>query len=384
MDQWVQRRTTLSAHLVGLGRFLRSKGFALGPAEMADALRALETLSPFAETSLLKNSLKAVWVKNRRQWLQFDELYTYYWDQIKKGQDAKIKEEQEEKAKSNQKSKAPSFEALKQWLHGNREQEVKEVAGYSTGESVATKDFSQFTAQDLREMELLMQRLRYLLNRRKSRRKTSDHRPQQPDIRSTLRKYLRSGGQWMEWQYRKAKPQRTNMILICDVSQSMDLYSQWLVQFMYAFQQTYRRLETFVFSTSLFRITEALRQTEFRTALDDLTEQVPGWSGGTRIGPSLQDFIERYGDRLVNRDTVVVILSDGWDAGDLPALERSLSWLRRKSGRLVWLNPLAGRPGYVPATAGMKAALPYLDVFAPAHNLDSLRAVLPLLQPKQR
>lgn len=152
----------------------------------------------------------------------------------------------------------------------------------------------------------------------------------------------------------------------------MDLYSQFLLQFSYAFQQNYRRIETFTFSTDLQRITPLLRGLDFQTALEGLQQQPLGWSGGTRIGVSLASLCQNY-RRLLTRQTIVIILSDGMDTGEIDLLSMSMHTIHRRVARVIWLNPLAGRPGYTPSARGMEAALPYIDVFASAHNVDSLR-----------
>jgi uncharacterized protein with von Willebrand factor type A (vWA) domain len=154
----------------------------------------------------------------------------------------------------------------------------------------------------------------------------------------------------------------------------MDLYSRFLLQFLYALQGTVARVETFVFSTRLRRITGLLQQGEYAEALRGLAAEVHDWSGGTRIGESLAAFNREYPE-MVDGRTVVVILSDGWDTGEPALLDEEMRTLRLRSRKLVWLNPLLGSPDYQPLTQGMQAALPHVSVFAPAHNLVSLRAL---------
>jgi hypothetical protein len=154
----------------------------------------------------------------------------------------------------------------------------------------------------------------------------------------------------------------------------MDLYSRFLLQFLYALQHAFARVETFAFSTRLVRITEALAREEYRSALDALARSETGWSGGTRIGASIAAFATAW-PRLIDRRTVVIVLSDGWDTGEPEVLGDALRQIHRRAGRVVWLNPLLGSPSYKPLTRGMQAALPHVDVFAPAHNLASLAAL---------
>jgi uncharacterized protein with von Willebrand factor type A (vWA) domain len=164
----------------------------------------------------------------------------------------------------------------------------------------------------------------------------------------------------------------------------MDLYSRFLIQFIYALQHALGQVETLVFSTSLTRITEAMSEDDLRQALDEVARRVPDWSGGTKIGASLRTFLDRYGAALLTPRTVVIVISDGWDTGDIEILGAAMADLRRRIGRMIWLNPLLGSPGYEPICQGMRAALPYVDVFASAHNLESLRQLEKHLAVRRR
>jgi uncharacterized protein with von Willebrand factor type A (vWA) domain len=194
------------------------------------------------------------------------------------------------------------------------------------------------------------------------------------DLRRTLRRSMQSGGEPIELWRRDRKPRKTRIVALCDVSGSMDLYSRFLLQFLYALQGSVARVESFVFSTSLRRTTEALREHSFGHALKALSAEAHDWSGGTRIGECLATFNADF-ERLLDGRTVFVILSDGWDTGDPALLSEAMETIRGRCRRLIWLNPLLGSPGYEPLTEGMLAALPHVSVFASAHNLASLRAL---------
>jgi hypothetical protein len=185
---------------------------------------------------------------------------------------------------------------------------------------------------------------------------------------------LKTGGELIELSYKERKPKRTKLVVICDVSGSMDIYSRLLLQFVYGLQNSFAKVETFVFSTSLSRITGHLKNKTYQRALERLSSNVEGWSGGTRIGASLAAFNAEW-LRRIDRRTIVIILSDGWDIGEPEQLVKEISQLKTRAGRLVWLNPLLGSPSYQPMTRGMQAALPFISVFAPAHDLASLRAL---------
>ena len=183
-------------------------------------------------------------------------------------------------------------------------------------------------------------------------------RGEQVSLRRTLREAMKTGGELSTLSYRERKLRRTRLVILADVSGSMDLYARLLLQFLYALQNAFTRVETFVFATRLSRVTDELRAPGYRAALGELSARVQDWSGGTRIGESLAAFVDGW-PRLVDRRTVVVVLSDGWETGDPEVLGEALSTLHRRAGRLVWLNPLLGSPGYEPLTKGMQAALPH-------------------------
>ena len=241
-----------------------------------------------------------------------------------------------------------------------------------------TKDFSEFSNEELEEISRLARRMVRRLARRPSRRWRPVKRGHRVNLRRSLRLSLKTGGELIELAYKERRPKRTKLVVICDVSGSMDIYSRLLLQFVYGLQNSFAKVESFVFATSLARITGDLKNKTYKRALDRLSANVRGWSGGTRIGASLSMFNDQW-LRRVDKRTVVIILSDGWDTGEPEKLAAALSLLRRRAGRLIWLNPLLGSADYAPVTRGMQAALPFINVFAPAHDLASLRALEPHL-----
>lgn len=373
MPDFLQRHTSLSANLLAFCRHLRQKGFTIGPLESSVMLQALEEVAPFHDPTLFQHTLRATLARTRREQELFDQIFPAYWKELEKAVDSKIAKDQQPR-KPATRPQTPSLQALKSWLNGKPAEDEIELAVYSTQESSSRKDFSIFTALELQEITQLILLLARRMARQRSRRKERAHAANLLDLRSTMRKNLRRGGELIDLAKFKPRQQKNQLILLCDVSKSMDLYSQFLIQFVYAFQQLGQRVETFVFSTSLQRITNLLRQSNYRQVLDELSENVPGWSGGTRIGASFTQFVAQY-SRLLHGHSTVLILSDGCDTGELDMLEESLRRISKKAERVIWLNPLAGRPGYAPTVRGMKIALDYVDVFAPLHNLENLRAL---------
>ncbi len=291
----IQKRTELSQNILGLCRFLRAKGMTIGPGEVKDALEGL-TLIDFSSREQLRWVLRTILAKSQAQQLIFDKHYAEYWDQLEKGVDSKIKEGDSEKRSSlsdNKPGSQLSLQSLKDWLYGNQKEEEEEMASYSASTIITQKDFSAFTDDELQEVMHLIESIAQKLALEKQRR-YKQGRKGLFDIRNTVRANLRRGGEWLHLVHKHPKKRKLKLVLICDVSKSMDLYSQFLVQFLYGFQQVFRQIETFVFSTYLHRVTEELQRGTFRDAWLRIAEQVPDWSGGTRIGASLDELIQRY------------------------------------------------------------------------------------------
>ncbi|MGH2354923.1 MAG: vWA domain-containing protein, partial [Chloroflexota bacterium] len=186
-----------------------------------------------------------------------------------------------------------------------------------------------------------------------------------------------TGGETLSWAQRRRKLKPRPLVLICDVSGSMERYTRLLLQFLHTVSHgTGATVETFVFSTRLTRVTPSLKRRRVEDALDRVTQDVADWSGGTRTGEALAVFNRTWARRVLGRGAVALIISDGWDRGDVQQLDREMARLRRTSYRLMWLNPLLGSPNYRPLTRGMQAALPYLDDFLPVHNLNSLETLV--------
>ncbi len=369
------RHTELSANVVKFCRYLRHQNFQIGPAEEGDALKALGAIS-FDDPDNFRQILKSVLARNLQQLKDFDDLYETYWGELAKAVDSKIKlggteSSSKNKPPDNQK-RPPSIQVIKNWLYGGKSDEVVEMAGYSPVEMLTRKDFSAFSMEELVEMMQLIRLLSRSLATQNSRRFAPSNSTRQFDLRQTLRSNMRRGGEILHLAFRQPKLRKAKIILLCDVSKSMDLYSRFLIQFMYGFQKGYHKMETFVFSTSLHRVTKQLRNHDFGKALEGLAAYVPNWSAGTKIGASLQSFLDDYSSKFLDSQTIVLLLSDGWDTGELETLEESMRRIHRKANKVIWLNPLAGNPNYQPSAGGMKVAMPYIDVFAPAHNLESM------------
>lgn len=350
-------------------RLLRTQQFRVTTAEVMDALRAVMRVD-VGDRGDFRLALRSVLSSSPTEWDTFDQLFDLYWGQqeLEESEDEAGQDEGPQLLQDNQQQQMAMESAESE--EGEGEEEAQ-AAVYSPVEVLAGKDFSDFKSDEMEALARAIVIIAQKLATRQSRRMKIARKSPRIDLRRSVRRNLRYGGVILEFTRKKRRIRKPRLVLICDVSRSMDQYSRFLLQFIYAFQHVLGRVESFVFSTHLSRVTEYFRMSDIQEALDRISKEVPDWSGGTRIGQSLQSFNERFGLYLDSR-TIVIMLSDGLDTGDAELLEEQMEVLRRRARKVIWLNPLLGSPEYRPLARGMSAALPYIDVFAPAHNLASL------------
>jgi uncharacterized protein len=355
-------------------------GVVVTPSEAIDAVTTLDLidLEDRQETYL---SLRSVLASRVEDFPVFEELFEGFWSRLGQNPQPRKVFEREALFSSSQQTRLssglPRQKAvfLEHWGGTeSRDTEPIKLPGASNLESAAEKDFSLFEADEIEEVSRLARRIVKRLARIPSRRWKPVRRGPRVNLRRTLRQSLRTGGELVELSFKRRKQKKTRLVVLSDVSGSMDLYSRVFLQFVYGLQNSFARVETLVFSTSLERITGHLKDRTYEQALEQLAINVRGWSGGTLIGSSIAAFNSGWPE-LVDKRTIVIILSDGWDTGEPEELGAALAELKRRAGKLIWLNPLMGSPAYQPLVRGMQAALPHIDVFAPLHNLASLRAL---------
>jgi uncharacterized protein len=257
-------------------------------------------------------------------------------------------------------------------------EESLELALASQAELLRTKSFARCSREELAQLAQLMARVHVAVPLRHSRRRVPARRGS-PDLRRTLRRSFRTDGEPLERAWRRRHRRRRRLVLLLDVSGSMADYSRALVMFAHAALRADRRFEAFCFGTRLTRVTWALTGGDANEALERAAAEVVDWEGGTRIGESLKRFLDDFGHGGMARGAVVVLCSDGLDVGDPELLREQMARLSRLAHRVVWVNPLSEDPAYEPLARGMKAALPYVDVFTSGHNLVSLEALGELL-----
>ncbi len=249
--------------------------------------------------------------------------------------------------------------------------ETVDLRTYSATESLREKDFARLTVEEFEQARAMLAKLRWTPGFRLSRRWESGA-GRDPDLRRLLRSALRGPGEALAIPSRGRKVKRRPIVLLCDISGSMERYTRMLLQFVHSISEGFERVEAFLFATRLTRITLEMRSSRMDHTFARLPSRVPDWSGGTRIGDALRVFNLDWARRVLGHGPVVLLISDGWDRGDPAVLSLEIARLQRSCHRLIWLNPLLGSPEYEPLTRGMQAALPYVDDFLPVHNLASL------------
>jgi uncharacterized protein with von Willebrand factor type A (vWA) domain len=368
----------LSRCIVEFCRFASDSGLSGGVKETIVAVQSAAAVG-LVDREIFKCALRSALCSCKQDWELFDGLFECFWAADGPHADSQFPNTRTfgEKRRMN-----PQPSAVRPVLFGlgsspaqSSEDTGRAMAGASSAEQLKKTDFSAVPQQDLAALERIALRLLRRMSLRLSRRLQAGQPGGQLDLRRTIRRNISRGGEPMQRLYRWKKPRPSPLVVMLDISGSMNLYSLFFARFAHSLQQCFRRMSTFVFSTHLLEITDTLKTRDLHAAFEALSRQASGWSGGTKIGESLAEFNRRQARRKLTRDTLLVILSDGWDTGEPEVLARELRNIRSRVRKLIWLNPLLGLADYQPATRAMKAVLPYIDVFAPAHNLESLLAL---------
>jgi uncharacterized protein len=307
-------------------------------------------------------------------WALFDRLFDEHWD----GAPASKSTLSHHRALREQRGAAQwKWDGKKVTLEIEEAQDG-DTPSYSPEAMLRRKPFEDLTAGELAAMERLIARLAPRLATRRSRRLVPTHGRGQVDLRRSFRRAI-GGSDLLRLARRARKVEEPKLILLFDTSGSMDSHARLFLAFAFALRRVVKRVDVFAFNTSLVRVTRMIAPVDIARTLGRLAAGVPDWSGGTRIGACLAEFVGQYDQTLVDRHTAVVIVSDGLDHGDAALLQKSMRRLRERAGKIIWLNPLLGDARYRPETEGMRAALPFVDRFAPAHNLEALEQLILLV-----
>jgi uncharacterized protein with von Willebrand factor type A (vWA) domain len=367
-------------NLMAFARALKQLGVKVSLSQVLDTSRAVEHVD-LAEKADFRSLLRANMISQKEDFPAFDLLFDCFWRELSY---ERVPMETMQIEGTPTESQAPEGGDEEGGLEeATAETIAKEnlplenldefsVPTYSPQELMNRKDFSEMSVEESRAIARAILLIATKIATQISRRKKIGRRGNTVDPRWTMRRSMKHGGELIDLVRRKRRIKKTKVVLLCDVSGSMDCYSRFLIQFMYGLQNELWGVETFVFSTSLSRITHLIRTKDIVNALEKISGSILGWSGGTNIGRSLHTFNRDFAPSMVTHRTIIVVISDGWDRGDVSLLEREMQDLKRRCRKIIWLNPLLASENYEPLCKGMQAALPYLDMFLSVHNVNSL------------
>jgi uncharacterized protein with von Willebrand factor type A (vWA) domain len=359
-------------NLIVFGRLLRRVGFDIPVGRVLDLTEALTHVNVNARDEVF-HTCRALLVQRHEQLGPFKQVFDAFWRDHANpfaAQGVKVSDARTTAARiSTGAGVLPPEE-------GTGESDAdKAVEGvfqtWSEVGGLAHKDFADFTPDEMARARIALEQLDWLPGERRTRRWIRGRGPR-IDLRRALMRSLRTGGEVIVLPTRRRRSRPRPLVLLCDVSGSMERYSRMLLHFAHGLAHRRGRLEVFLFATALTRVTRQLRLRRLQDSVDAVSDAVPDWSGGTRIGPALRQFHQRWARRVLHQAPVVLLISDGWDRGDPQVLREQVARLQRSCHRLIWLNPLIGTVDYAPLTRGLQAALPYVDDFLAARTLADL------------
>ena len=362
---------TLLENLLRFGGILRRAGLDVHTARMLDLVEALGYVD-LASRDDVYHACRTLLVHRPEQMAIFDAAFAAFWQ--RHGEDVAAAERSRDQA-GGARAEVMAADGL---LAASDTDATSDQAPISQGLKtwsdlavLAEKDFAVLTAAELAEARVALSRLVWTPGERRTRRWVAGYGPRL-DIRRAIADSVRTGGDVVRLRRQMRRLRPRPLVLLCDVSGSMERYSRMLLHFAHVIMSRHRRVEAFLFSTELSHITRQLRSPRPDAALAAVAHSVSDWSGGTRIGAALKSFRQRWSRRVLHGGPVVLLISDGWDRGDPHELAEQVAWLQRSCRRLIWLNPLIGTADYAPLTRGLQAALPFVDDFLPARTLTNL------------
>ncbi len=361
------------------GRVLRELGLDVHSGRMLDVVDVLGEVG-FRRRQDLSLAMRTLLVHRQQDLQLFDEAFRVFWRAPKDRKSRLDLRSIGEQRRYRQPLVAPPKPGSE--LDGGGANGDVEDPGdmltltrtYSAREVLRTKDFAEYTASEMAEARRIMEGMAWDLGARRTRRWEQGGGPEH-DMRRVVRRNLRYGGEVLKLPERRRKVKERPLVLVCDISGSMERYTRMLLHFVHTLKGGMRNVEAFVFATRLTHITNQLAYRGVDDAVREVSKSVPDWAGGTRIGDALKAFNYRWARRVLGWGSVVIVISDGWDRGDPVLLGNETARLQRSCHRLVWLNPLLGPPEYEPLTRGLQAVLPYVDDHMPVRNLASLEGL---------
>ena len=367
-------------------RLLRGLSIPVTPTQILDLVEALTQIDLRVKEQA-RDAARAILVSRQEHLELFDEAFDLFWRAREKQELARIN-------LGELLQQTPQGEIQYRLIRADRDQKdernqvdqeplVEKIYTYSSAEALRSRDFATMTEYELQQVKHFMQELQWTPAERRTRRRVPAAHGDQVDLRRSLRQNVRYGGEPLVIARRQRKTRRRPIVALADISGSMDRYSRVLLQFLYSITHALDRVEAFVFSTRLTRVTRHLRRRDIDLALDQTAHAVHDWAGGTRIGEAIRAFNFDWARRVCGQGAIVLVISDGWDRGDPEMLGQEMGRLQRSCHRLIWLNPLLGSPSYEPLTRGIQAALPHTDEFLPVHNLISLEQLAQVMAEAQ-
>ena len=372
----------LTENIMHFARVLRKAGLPVGPGQVLDAIRAVMAVG-LSNRNDFYWTLHAVFVKHRTQLDVFDQAFHIFWKNpeiLERMMQLILPDISDPNAASpdTEEISRRVAEALSSGIGDQPEpQEEEEIEfdatlTWSANEVLGEKDFEKMSADEIRDAIAAVHRMKLPLNEVPTRRFKQSNAGTRVDMRRSMRAALRSGTDFIPLMKRKRRMRRPPLVVICDISGSMERYSRMLLHFMHTVTNDRDRVHTFLFGTRLTNVTRYLRYKDVDEALEKVSEAAEDWSGGTRIGHCLEDFNKFWSRRVLTQGAIVVLISDGLDRDEGDGLTLEMERLHMSCRRLIWLNPLLRYDGFEPKSIGIKAMLPHVDIFQTVHNLNNL------------
>ena len=380
----------IGRRLAGFLRTLRDNAYKVGLAEGRDAAAILRS-EIARRPGRLRSAFKHLFCARREDWANFDAIFDAYWLNRRVKRVAKV-------AGTAPGLGSPALKSLMDRSGGDTAAGTEMIStedgpagdaeagppgrmeGASRAESLQPTDFRKLADPDaIAEAHEIAGRLAARMRARLTRRERIRRRGRRLDLRRTIHRNISHGGVPVALALRRRQPKPLRLVVLLDASGSMSMYTSVFVRFVHGVLDTFREAEAFVFHTRLVHVSDAMKERDPARALDRLSMMATGVGGGTRIGESLAAFNAQHAARVIHSRTCVMIVSDGYETGEADRLGTEMKRLSRRCRRIVWLNPMVGWEDYAPEAAGIKAALPHVDLFAPAHDLKSLAALEPYL-----
>ena len=367
------------------GRFLRQAGYNVGTGEIMTAIDASSKIDLLNREDF-RQALKSCLITDHKFIPLFDQLFDLYWrnpdrienvsEILRKLYESRLSEVEiqgmKDQIKELYNKRLESLKEKEKNVKEDNEEKMLDVFLYSPEEILRSKRFDAYTADELEEAKKFISQWKWEFGERKLRRLHVGRTPHRLNIRGTIRKNIFPTQDFIELQWKERKTKVRPLVVLTDISGSMDHYTRILLHFIFTIHSVNKHIEAFTFGTRLTRITHYLRQKDVNDTLDLINDSVEDWSGGTKIGETLEEFNRTWARRVLNGGAVVLIISDGWDTGNIKLLKKEADRLHRSCHHIIWLNPNLGYMDFQPLTQGVQAILPHVDKFLPIHNLNSL------------